>query len=299
MVSEKSVTIRDCFRVSKGIGFPKFDVLRNAKHHDSKPSGSMTLSTEPPAIAASEPAENWIRKGEEALEKLPRDHTLDKQYLPCREEAMSHVSEGDVVRSASLYLIHPVNQALCAFRETTGGLTCQSEWENEDPNVANRADITFLLTSQDPRLNRRPFAAIELKHRGFIFPDEFRSAYFKADVDERKEKQRCTKAIENARSTTSGTAFKGNSFWGIKQAAAYAIGLNVKHVALFDWDYLVLITFPDLVVYYDEHGRHDGSHAGDKCRITMISQARGSKVMRVALLGFLLEAFETTYNACS
>lgn len=77
----------------------------------------------------------------------------------------------------------------------------------------------------------------------------------------------------------------------MKQAAAYAIALGTKHVALFNWDYLVLVKFSELDIskLRDDRGTNG---VGSSCKMTIIPHEGSSHQMRPALLGFLIEAFE-------
>jgi hypothetical protein len=78
-------------------------------------SGDSTVNTDPPyfSIAAQQ---NWHTLGTTLIANIPNianpAHNLNRETVPFREDAAYHNSEGDVVRSAALYLLHPVNQAL-------------------------------------------------------------------------------------------------------------------------------------------------------------------------------------------
>src|SRR3569833_219140 len=52
---------------------------------------------------------------------------LNDEFIPQREDAMHHANEDHIMRAATLYLIHPINQALCASPALAGMVKCQSE----------------------------------------------------------------------------------------------------------------------------------------------------------------------------
>lgn len=93
--------------------------------------------------------------------------------IPQTEENLRHTNEADVVRSANLYLIHPVIQALSSHPSYFQGLVSQSEdWKNK-----TQTDITFMKVGFPQPASaqvHRDFFIMELKRRGMIKASYFR-----------------------------------------------------------------------------------------------------------------------------
>ncbi|KAI0814472.1 hypothetical protein GGR55DRAFT_631982 [Xylaria sp. FL0064] len=89
------------------------------------------------------------------------------------------------------------------------------------------------------------------------------------------------------------TFFEDNSRKLLKQAAAYAIHHRTSYVAIFNWDFLVLIHFSQLQAGQSQQAlRLQG--CGDYCYITIIENKSTATDLRAALLGFLLLAYSNT-----
>ncbi|KAI0468044.1 hypothetical protein F4859DRAFT_223056 [Xylaria cf. heliscus] len=247
-------------------------------------SGSVTVQTDPPKFCVIIPRQSWESVGRDGLNRA--NNTLDSEYMYLRENAMIHANEGDVARAAAMYLIHPINQALSAILPPSGQVKCFSEKAEKTKGVC--CDIGFKKMSN---LNPSYFAVVEYKRRGIIKDDEFAAASRTIT-----EPASITKHVEAAYNDKKvefiGTFFKGNSRKLMKRASAYAIQYNTKYVALFDWDRLVLIHFLKLNTTIDDMAR-PMEGIGDYCEISMIKDTE-SHAMRVALLGFLLRAYQDT-----
>ncbi|RYC54060.1 hypothetical protein CHU98_g12149 [Xylaria longipes] len=222
---------------------------------DTHISGSTTLNTDPPRFFVGVSHEAW-------------------------ENAMWHLSEGDVVRAAAMYLLHPINQALSAIPDFASSIRCLSEQTTNGV----RGDIAFnRLRSNE----RRCFAVVEFKKRGIIDDNEFRRA---ARTITRTS---VAQHVQDAMNMRERTFFQDNSVKLMKQAAAYAIRNRTRYVALFNWDHLVLIRFLGLDPRLSLKTLI-GNGVGDYCEISMIKYDTGSHIMRAALLGFLVEAYQQT-----
>ncbi|KAI1428717.1 hypothetical protein F5Y12DRAFT_731497 [Xylaria sp. FL1777] len=242
---------------------------------DTQLSGESTKNTDPPKFWISLPEGFWVNHRASTLTKY---HTyllsagLHKDFIYRKEKAITLLSEGDVTRAAALYLLHPVNQVMSALQPE---ILCLSEY----PAYQIRSDVVY-------KLGGRIFAIVEFKKRGIILKNEFNAAYLELDKDENRRQDQIKRHIASGRRKPGHSFFAGNSLKLIKQAANYAMTHGAIHVAVFDWDHLLLITFrfntsPNLVTR-----RENGP--GDHCRIQTVS---GNSVhLRAALLGFLFEA---------
>lgn len=74
----------------------------------------------------------------------------------------------------------------------------------------------------------------------------------------------------------------------MQQITAYARLYKVQHVALFNWDVLVLVRFPAVNYKKSAKATAASNHkVSDDCDLTIVTDP---KDMRKALLGFLDEA---------
>ncbi|KAL2160293.1 hypothetical protein VTH06DRAFT_1466 [Thermothelomyces fergusii] len=244
---------------------------------DAKASiwGGLTKKTDPPRFGVREDLSRWESHGMSAIGKITNNQRKAKKFasehLPEPERTLYHQNEDDVARSSALYLLHSINQAL-------------SLWEDEDEHILCRSEATEDMARNDVTYFRRgpgrhiPFAVVEFKKRGVIKPDEFNKAI--KDIDNTS----ISDILVNAREKESATFFEGDALVLMKQASSYAITYGTRHVALFNWDFLVLCYFSNLMI-------DESDDIGDYCQISIIG-FRDSHKMRLALFGFLVEAYE-------
>ncbi|KAI0546720.1 hypothetical protein F4679DRAFT_404219 [Xylaria curta] len=245
---------------------------------DTHISGSTTLETDPPRFFIPVSHDSWVNLGLQSLGGASRG-TLEGEHISLREDAMYHHNEGDVARAAAMYLLHPINQALSAIPNFGGSIKCLSE---QSANGV-RCDISFRRYRGN---QQRCFAIVECKKRGVIDDNEFRQAA-------RTPKNSVSQHVQAAMDAPGGSFFQRNSVKLMKQAAAYAIRNGTQYVALFNWDRLVLIRFSML----DPRRKIKdliANGVGDYCEIAVIKYDTGSHLMRAALLGFLIEAYQQT-----
>jgi hypothetical protein len=247
-------------------------------------SGSTTEQTEPPKYHESRPVSDYTNAGQAALVTLQGQ--LQQNFMPSEEDLFAHRSEADVVRSAALYLLHPVNMAL-SFRAPRT-YKCSSEYISNTARRGNvRSDIVFFRQNGTAM---QPMAVLEFKNRGIL--DHHPDSWNKTLTAQRATGALLTPqvlasakfggAIDNVVANAPDNAahemtyFDGNPLILVKQAAAYAISYKTKYVALFDWNTLILIHFNSLDIA--------GNYCGDGIHTTII---RNQAEMRLALLGFL------------
>lgn len=284
-----TTTLRQCFVPP----YPRLYNFPGDRPGNSNPSSSSitTAETNPPKFAHEIEQRDWIDTCNNIINGLPGNE-LENEGLDSKEAIMYHKCEADVVRSAALYILHPLNQALSAHPATTGAITCLAEHSSN----GLRADITYFRNPAvpSPGAEKRAFAVVEFKRRGLIDAGEFRTAqkldasHSVQDVMNQKNNI-CAKAA----SKTDATFYAKYSCTLMKQAAAYATAQRTRYIALFNWDVLVLVRFSGLRLL-DSNGRLREKDdliiegVGEWCQTTIITQ---SERMRPALLGFLGEAF--------
>ncbi|KAI0517547.1 hypothetical protein F5B22DRAFT_109559 [Xylaria bambusicola] len=228
---------------------------------DLPDGGNSTMEMQPPAFWYNL-EKFWETRGGEKLNQHSRllGH-LEKEFIYKPEDAISLLVEGDVTRAAAMYLLHPVNQVLSAIRP---GIKCLSEHTTK--NI--RTDVCY-------KVGNSTVAVVEFKRKGAIRPHEFAAAQRQVKSGTRD----WNKQLALAHDTRYGTFFAGNSLRLMKQASNYAYTERTRHVALFDWNYLVLINFHET--------NRDEDFVGNTCRIQIIEDPAE---MRLALLGFLAMA---------
>ncbi|KAI0111225.1 hypothetical protein GGR51DRAFT_70739 [Nemania sp. FL0031] len=272
---EPLVTIVDSFSSA----LPQIINGNPDEHPLTYANGKTTQETEPPKFWLRKDPQEWIDIGLGGLNRVRA--VLPMEYLSLHESALVHKTEGDVVRSVALYLLHPINQVLSALHP---GFTCRSESASNKV----RTDIGFFRPASDDH-----FAIVEVKKRGVIVQSEFDAANRQLSEGRHNHRAEINQYIEEALSGgyRERTFFGGNSLYMIKQAAAYAKQQNTKYVALFDWDYLVLVYFEQFDTRTVERNpeRRD---IGDFCRISFIPNGPSVVDIRRALLGFVLAAYD-------
>ncbi|EFQ90261.1 hypothetical protein PTT_13124 [Pyrenophora teres f. teres 0-1] len=162
-----------------------------------------------------------------------------------------------------------------------------------------RLDLVFVTTKEHDKGEEQKIAVIEFKRRGLINPEQFKDAILTGDPSQQEINKKLAKA-------GTKTLLKENAEVFCKQTSAYAYMSACKHVALSNWDHLVLFEFASL----NSKGKDDYS-AGDTANISWVYE--NSSVLeehsmhrqlymklgevkvgtiRKALLGWLVQAFE-------
>lgn len=323
--------------------------------HTPSDGGSYTSATIPPKVAITrDQTQRWSIKGQQYLQF---QHTRVQNYqqinlgtltsaqqtqvqdalafstrflnnqdfIPEREGNISHKVEADVVRTAGLYLLHPVLQALWACPDYFKCFTSQAE----DVKGATRTDITFYKLG-GPNRPLRDFAVVEFKRRGVIdgnaFPHDNQLVMPTAHVNNRQAflQQVLAPYVPNTPNTpnTQGPhlawlaakqaldeierknprhKFTNSTEKLIKQAAAYSIQHRTRYVALFDYDFLVCCYFPWLDTTQSQQTLENNNRVlKEKYPVEVdiypIQGQNGAANpdVRFALLGFLWDAMLNT-----
>ncbi|KAL1851002.1 hypothetical protein Daus18300_012736 [Diaporthe australafricana] len=207
------------------------------------------------------------------------NYMMEQEHIYHRERASQHFNESDVVRTAAMYLVHPVVAAMDADQTTYGGVLLQSE----DSARQVRSDMTFYRYTYQGR-NRR-IAVLEFKRRGVIRPNQFADAM---------------PAAAPAFVLPGNTLFRGEAGKLMKQASAYAMRYETRHVAVCDWSYLVLCYFADMP--YNAPNTIGNrvevqiipiGNAGPRNQLDFYNSLN-SRLFRPALLGFIKHAYDNT-----
>lgn len=229
----------------------------------------------------------------------------NRQFVPQTEDNIRHTNEADVVRTANLYLIHPVIQALWSHPYYHAGLISQSE----DSQNGTRTDIT--LTKVNRNQLHRSFAVVEFKRRGAIAGQSFMhnlqmppntgftnpQAYLAHIVAPVAAGQQPTAQQLAAIRSVPLTRFTSGPLTLIKQATAYAIEHRTRFIVLFNYDWLICCYFPWLDPTKSANQllqENRASLSEFPVELDMYEKSTNAQEMRLALLGFLWTAIENT-----
>jgi hypothetical protein len=262
MANATQITLQESFRYV----LPSFNQDSAVYLTMSKNSGASTEATDPPKLWIEYPVENYITRADAELQQ---DGDRLQAYLPVVESPFMIFTEADVVRAATLYVLHPINEALNARYQD--GIYCRSESKQQS---GGRCDVVWQAwdsASEDWTV----IAVLELKNRGVLDWSDCSGAL--------QNQSNYAQAIQAAWATTENTLFENNMIPIAKQAAHYAWSTGTHYVAVFDWDSLFMFRY--------ERADFESKSIGDWTYGTWV-QEDGVATFRKALLGFLLEAYE-------
>lgn len=246
------------------------------------------------------------------------------EYIPQQEDNIRHTNKADIVRTANLYLVHPVIQALWAHPKYNGTLVSQSE----DFQHGTRTDITFMKVG----LNQvhRTFFILEYKRRGMIHGSDFHiqggvipvppslqqilpqnvnaQQFARAILYPVNPGQKPTQAQKTAVQSipapyiTPGpsgnnlaSTFEENPMRLITQAAAYTVHHSTRYVALFNYDNLICCYFPWLDPTISPEDNEDlNKNLAGEYPVEIEIYPSNSVEQRLALLGIMWTALENT-----
>ena len=212
---------------------------------------------------------SYDQKADEILKTLA---LALRSSLPAVERPFLMITEGDVLRATTLYVVHPINQALNAkYRDTP--IYCLAESSKE----GTRCDITWKYRNGG---DLNTIAVLELKRRGVLWWKDFECA--KSDAKNRENKMK--EAYDNTDNDSGmATTLKANAIALSKQAAAYAKVQETQFIGLFDWDSMFLFRFCQLDL--------DSDDIGDWAYGTWVKDTEPT-FFRMTLFGFLIAACE-------
>jgi len=174
-----------------------------------------------------------------ALVKLGRNHLPNpalspelRHRLPQLEKTHLLHTEGDVVRAAELYLLHPLNVVLsklvknghlyCRSEQTSaGGCRTDIRWVYH-PNQSNQGN----QGNQDNQV--KDIAVLEFKNTKILRWSDFAPAW----IDPQHAKDKIAEAFNIE---PHSMHLVKNAVWVTKQAMKYAANLKIADVAVFDW----------------------------------------------------------------
>ncbi|KAF1848883.1 uncharacterized protein K460DRAFT_269035, partial [Cucurbitaria berberidis CBS 394.84] len=198
-------------------------------------------------------------------------------------------TEADVVEASALYILAPIYEIL---HELYAGKWVRSaERTHVTPNeeAEEKECVRYDLTFQTPSYNGiqgETIAILEYKKRNMIRYDDFKATLLSAHASEITI-QSLKDEIEDQ---DKETYLQRNAQAYSKQVCKYAATSRCQHVALFNWDNLLLYRFDRAKI-----GKGD---TGDQANLTWVNESGiGGKFVqkcyiRKAILGWILKAFE-------
>ena len=234
-------------------------------------NSTIALNTDPPKVWLEYSARTYSGAAEDCIIRTLGPSPQLNTCVPAAELPFHMGTEGDVVRATTLYLLHPINQALNV--RFGSRIICAAE-DRGDGKL--RSDLIWRYWTGRQFIN---IAVLELKNRGMLVREHWLSALANTwDVE-----ARIMRAYDQ---DEEKTLLKSNAIPLSKQAAAYALQRQVRFVALFDWNAMFLYKYhamdPDLPA--------DG--VGDCASGTWLETDTNPTSYRSVLFGWLLEACE-------
>ncbi|KAM0326200.1 hypothetical protein ACHAQA_006797 [Verticillium albo-atrum] len=347
MATNAQRTLGDAFKIEPGFGtpgLPDVDPFPGMTRKKRRAIGDTPSSISPRAFKVPAPKyatrmdfQSFIDIADEFLKKHdPGLQFLSQEYIDAADTFRIRINEADVVNVTNHYMLHAVNRVLSLGQESYDirnlaesatrlpDLKYKTD-EGDDKIPDLHLDSCYMRVKKDEvpsydasgrpgETNSRTFAVIEMKASGKILVEELERAFKKENEDTTESRLRATRARESGQSR-----FGLKSILLIKQGAWYAIGRRMRHVALFDYNTLVLWFFkgmskienvtPNVLeeemrqskegvdmsiiekekIYGIERPMAEGQ-LGPKPRV----EVTGGQIFRVVLLGFLLHGLENT-----
>jgi hypothetical protein len=262
-------------------------------------SGTTTKKTPPPQMLFYSSIAEFAEYADLLLEH-PRlqKKLLDTRTISAKRPEIKQDNEAGVVLASMTYIFDPITEVLHAMFPGKWSLHTEYthtekdiEVENESRKVSTpsresvlRTDLIFKISGSEDII-----AVVEFKRRQYIRYTDFEGAIVPQDIAEeelRKKQSRLKKLGE--------TLLKSNAESYGKQVKAYAIRTKCKHIALFNWEHLLLFNF-DPVIPRTAIGV-PGS-ANDRPKVSWVHESdegvgfMEQGLIRKVLLGWLLKAF--------
>lgn len=286
-------SIYDCF----DLDLPDLVLPPEAKFKLVSSSSKTTRGALPVKMYVNEKAETHLKKAKDFLEKPKVEARLLKErHVYDAYPNIKLTNEAGVVAGSMAYIIMPLVAALHSqygnrFEVTTED-THSETYEDVSGDTRKIMVRTDLVFQRVPDGGGKPtvIAVIEYKRRGVIAYNDYAFAILDGGTtgDE----------INAKLDPLPKTRLQGNAERHGMQTCTYAASTKCKHIALFNWDHL-------LIFHYYLLGEHDVQTAGDYAGLTWATEGdvQGTYVeqapIRKVLLGWLLMAFEEAFNGPS
>lgn len=260
-------------------------ILSNAPVHlqvptiDIRKRGGSTQAATPPAVWFKKNAGHYIDKASEICAR--NEAALQRSYLPAPYSPCILESEADIVRSAALWLLHPVIIALQSEFKSVG---CYAEVTIDDC----RCDALI-------KINGETMVVLEYKNRGHVNRAQFDKGLIRDPSYSNRDE--ILDMINAAMQTSNKSLMAHNAVCLTKQAAAYATKWQTRYVGLFDWDNFFLWNFAGCDFRRGASRNSSSLGADGHARWAWGTPVERREDYRKALLGFILEAYKDRCSA--
>lgn len=255
---------------------PSFTVDDAAVYRKVSTTATSTVNEEPLRALKWEHYDSILHKGREHLSNIiPGDNDILCQpaTIPLQGTIKT---EADVMAQAILHLLYQVNHTV--NRHLQNG-HIEANLESAQKGSTN-ARTDYLWTFRPHIGSPVSFAVLEMKAPNLIARRDFIEATAITGSEE-KEK------LRRAHFQQSGTLLAENGKIFIQQVKKYLRILDIKDVALFDWNHLVIL---------DTEGLNEDTSEPRLARFTWFEENRDSRdyengmTYSMMILGFLLRA---------
>ncbi|PYI00337.1 hypothetical protein BO78DRAFT_402119 [Aspergillus sclerotiicarbonarius CBS 121057] len=212
-------------------------------------TASSTIDSDPVAVYFEEEVETYNKLFERHFPRIGAGSPLNAR-MPVPEQTHLLEAEADVLRLATLQLIHPVNIALQQICPGDTRIICRTETSTSS---TSRLDVEWsLYDTQGVPLSR--LAILEIKNTHVIHKGDFQ----RAAVNEQNFQAKMARAMGE----DGMTLLQHNAVWLSKQAHKYSE--YCPYVAIFDYNAMFIFSFlrqstkPVRGFYFDEYGRTSG-----------------------------------------
>lgn len=257
-----------------GKALPALQKGSKAGYRTVGPSGKTTANATEPRMLLSTFVDELLNLANNHLEKY-KDLPQSKRTISTVFPHLPLDSENDVVNASLIYIFLPIMETLRLWYEDQ--LTMHTEVthkaeikmeqllrDKEAPKEAViRCDLVFKSTEKSAKGPGKTIAVVEYKRQNMLAYKDFHGAI----LPEGASKEQRNSMDEELGEARKKTFLDRNGIPYSKQAAQYAKTTNCKHVALFDWENLVLLNFKEL-----NAGEDSVYTAGKEADISWVSE---------------------------
>jgi hypothetical protein len=270
----------------------------------SSSSGETTKATKAPTLLLDEPLEPIYQHAVAAVEAAWKKNQKLRIFRLPETCDLAMQTETDIVDAAMSYIVLPTMEVLSTFfpgqylkkaelttfeeHGNSAGRKLKSTSLNRlryDLSFHKKGTGTIGAPGTKRRADRNPktdevIAVVEFKRGGQVdYEKDFKPAVYPRDTPPAILAQK----TEDAEHKESQTLLVGNGKTFTKQVSSYALRGSCPHVALFDWENLLLFNFDQMDV-----GSGD---VGDRAKLIWVNENNGDYI-RKAFLEWVIKAFE-------
>ncbi|KAJ4336708.1 hypothetical protein N0V95_008546 [Ascochyta clinopodiicola] len=280
-------TIIGCFEHD----LPRLVRNKDVKYKSVAPSSKSTKDAQVPYVLLCQPSAGLMQSAQCALDRaVAQQNDLKEKAISSWDLSMALDNETEHVNASMLYMMGPINEILRTLFPTQSTMRAEANFKSDDPSgecFTIRIDLIYENTE-----TKQTIVVVEYKRREQIRYLDFEPGLLSSDASPIMIEEQKYRTASNDRSATLAK----NALSYMKQATKYAADSQCRHVALFNWDHLLILEFHKL-------SESKGNDAGDEARLTWITEKPGETGehahrghIRKALLGFIIDAFEEHFN---